>query len=76
MSVAGYFGGPGERIRLAKGSLEGIGIRVDGAVLRGEAGVRERQDSVLRSAEVARDLFRQERLDLAGRAGGNGLRLG
>lgn len=76
MSVAGYFGGPGERIRLAKGSLEGIGIRVDGAVLSGEVGVREQQDSVLRSAEAARDLFRHERLEFVGRAGGFGLRLG
>ncbi len=75
MSVAVYFGGPGERIRLAKGCLEGIGIRVDGAVLRGEAGVREQQTSALQSAESARDLFRQERLNLAGRAGGYGLRL-
>jgi len=72
MSVAVYFGGAGERIRIVKGCLEGLGIRVDGAVLSGEVGERERQTLVLRPADAQTELFRRERLELGGRAEGNG----
>lgn len=76
MSVDAYFGGLGERIRLAKGSLEEIGIRVQGPVLSGEAGVRERQTSVFSAAERSRDWFPPGQLDLARRAAARGGRRG
>jgi hypothetical protein len=57
MIFAAYVAASQARLQLRAGDLEEIGIKVSGAVLRGEATVRERQFDT----ETRLDAFRQER---------------